>query len=213
MASNIFFISSHSFLCHFPSDARCAPGATGNVFWAASSDENVVEAAQQKWIMTLVEEGSGLPEVGGVVTDFPTSAYYSNNNATYALGSGYVGECTWYCNGRAYEKKGDGNICTYSAGKWYDNVSKYSKRDATTVPAADSIGCFGAGHVVYIEKVAIESGTTYIYFSECNWYSDDRLSNGEVAPPPYGTDGALKKSKWMDFKARSGGTYQGCILL
>ena len=103
--TNLFLTAYHGTANGGNTDARCAPGATGNVFWAASS-EDVVEAAQQKWIMTLVEEGSGLPEVGGVVTDFPTSAYYSNNNATYALGSGYVGECTWYCNGRAYEKKG-----------------------------------------------------------------------------------------------------------
>ena len=47
-------------------DNRIAPGATGNVFWATSSDENVVEPAQQKWIMTLVEDSSS----GTVTKDY-----------------------------------------------------------------------------------------------------------------------------------------------
>ena len=192
----------------------------GNVYWAPSLGSS---SLVQKWMFTEVDGSSSGGETGGidgiavgaVVTTFPNSAYYSSNNASYALGSQYVGECTWYCNGRAYERKGTGNVCTRSAGKWYDSASGFSKLSSTEVPVANSIACFDGGHVVYIEKVAIESGTTYIYFSECNWYSSSSpyLSNGEIEPPPTGTDGALKKLTLSQFTGRGPGSYQGCIVL
>lgn len=209
------------------------PGAAGNVFWAtyALAEDEIESLDQFKWTATHVggnasedsdDEGSGdsgstgntLPALGQQVTTFPTAAYYSNNNATYALGSGYVGECTWYCNGRAYEKKGIGNICTRHAKYWYDYAkSSLVRRDSTAVPVADSIGCFDGNHVVYIEDVRNENGVTYVYFSECNWYDDDRLSNGEVEVQPNGTDGKLKRLTLANFKTRGVGDYQGCIVL
>ena len=195
--------------------------SAGNVYWAAQL--NGGGDYHQLWFFTEDSGSSSGGETGGidgiavgaVVTTFPNNAYYSSNNASYALGNQYVGECTWYCNGRAYERRGTGNVCTRSAGNWYDSASGFSKLSSTEVPAANSIACFDGGHVVYIEKVTIESGTTYIYFSECNWYSSNSpyLSNGEIEPPPTGTDGALKKLTLSQFTGRGPGNYQGCIIL
>ena len=205
--------------------ATALTGGTGgqsNVYWAAAATSDLA-IQKQCWTIEQYSGSSSGGETGGidgiavgaVVTTFPNSAYYSSNNASYALGAQYVGECTWYCNGRAYERKGTGNVCTRSAGKWYDSASGFSKLSSTEVPVANSIACFDGGHVVYIEKVAIESGTTYIYFSECNWYSSSSpyLSNGEIEPPPTGTDGALRKLTLSQFTGRGPGSYQGCIVL
>lgn len=196
-----------------------AENSDGNVYWHTYlGDGN----RKQYWSF---EECSGSSSggageiddiaVGSVVTAFPNDAYYSSNNASYALGTKYVGECTWYCNGRAYERKGIGNVCTKGADKWYTSAGGFSKLSSSETPVANSIACFDGGHVVYVEKVSVENGTTYIYFSECNWYpkSSPYLSNGQIEPPPAGTDGELKKFTLSKFTGRGPGSYQGCIVL
>ena len=206
--------------------ATALTGGTGgqsNVYWAAEATSSLA-TQKQCWTVELYSgSSSGGGEtgevdgiaVGSAVTTFPSNAYYSSNNASYALGTQYVGECTWYCNGRAYERKGIGNVCTRSAGKWYDSANAFSKLSSAEVPVSNSIACFDGGHVVYIEKVAVESGTTYVYFSECNWYAANSpyLSNGQIEPPPTGTDGALKKLTLSKFIGRGPGKYQGCIVI
>lgn len=185
------------------------PEATGNVYW---SDDPV--DAYACWEAELV------PEEDDQVTDFPTYAYFSDANASYKFDNGLVGECTWYCNGRAMEKKARGNICAASAGSWYANADASLQRLGPNAdPVADSIGCF-TKHVVYIEKVTTENGTKYVYFTEANWYDigDSRRGNHQYESEYTditGTDGVLKKMKLSDFKNNrpGGGTYQGCIVL
>ena len=86
-------------------DARCAPGATGNVFWATSSDENVVEAAQQKWIMTLVEQGSTSSSgdgyrINGVdlpLSEWPVGSYWTDDGTPYGNSLNHNGtECAGF---------------------------------------------------------------------------------------------------------------------
>ena len=194
--------------------------SAGNVYWAPATG-----GLNQKWDFSEVggsgsgnnNTGNTVPVKGEQITTFPTSAYFSGNNASYNLDADLVGECTWYCNGRAYEKKGIGNISTAGAGSWYSNVgSRFTRLNASATPVADSIGCFSQGHVVYIEAVNIENGTTYVYFTEANWYKDERLSNKEyesLDTPVKGTDGVVKKLSLYEFRNRSNGTYQGCIVL
>lgn len=190
--------------------------SAGNVFFQRYE----IFDDRKEWIPVPIGTTSGGGDdeddidVGEQVTTFPTSAYYSSNNASYGFDPSLVGECTWYCNGRAYEKKGT-NVCTRTARHWYGSATGFTKLDASAVPVADSIACFDGeyGHVVFVEKVAVENGATYIYFSECNWYSNSYLSNGQIETPPVGTDGQLKKLELNNFKNRGPGSYQGCIVL
>ena len=148
------------------------------------------------------------------VTNFPTAYYYSAANKMYNLDEGYVGECTWYCHGRALETVGKtDNLSTGNARTWYSAAPVGSRRGPTSVPAVNSIACFDGnttnpqGHVVFIESVVRRSsGEYYIGFSECNWYSDDRLSNQQIETPPNGTDGQLKSMYfWNEFRSRGPG--------
>ena len=99
------------------------------------------------------------------------------------------GQCVWYTQGRAYEKKGvyigargDAKDVYQSCKNSGFQVSKYSK--------PNSIACFNGGtygHVRYVEYVI---GNT-VYFTEANWNADNSLS---------ADDGILKKmslSNWM----------------
>lgn len=149
-------------------------------------------------------------------TSFPETQYYTNANPSYALGESLVGECTWYCNGRALERVGNtSGLSTSGAGSWYGSAPSSQKLSSSTPPVADSVACFSNGHVLYVESTYLVNNFNYIVFSECNWYSDDdpRLSNHQIEVPPDGTDGKLKTMLWNDFKFRGPGNYQGCIVL
>lgn len=147
-----------------------------------------------------------------MATEFPSKSFYSSTNPFYALGKDYVGECTWYAWGRAHEVTGETGLPNSSAGKWYQKASGFTKYGPTATPVAPGIGCF-SHYVVFIESVSNGNVT----FSEANYYSDSRLSNGKIETEntsTKGTDGVLKTLAVKDFLERSGGgSYQGCIAL
>jgi surface antigen len=110
--------------------------------------------------------------LGKILANTSSAAY------TAAGGDRFTkGQCTWYCAGRAYEKKGvklvpllptsNANAC-----RWYDTIAttnpKVTKYPASKGPIVDSVAVFAHGtygHVVYVE--AIRDG--YVYFTEWNW--------------------------------------------
>ena len=99
------------------------------------------------------------------------------------------GQCVWYTQGRAYEKKG---VYIGARGNAKD-VYESCKKDGFQVswyPKPNSIACFNGGtygHVRYVEYVIGD----VVYFTEANWNADNVLS---------ADDGILKKmslSNWM----------------
>ena len=96
--------------------------------------------------------------------------YYSNKNPFYPA---YVGQCTWYAWGRAYEVSGKRPaLSTQNAGKWYSANDGY-KHDTT--PKAGSVVCWLAGqggsdattgHVAFVESVNSDGS---VFISEFNW--------------------------------------------
>ena len=99
------------------------------------------------------------------------------------------GQCVWYTQGRAFEKKG---VKIGARGNAKD-VYQSCKNDGFQVskyPKPNSIACFNGGtygHVKYVEHVIANT----VYFTEANWNADNALSSD---------DGVLKKmslSNWM----------------
>ena len=99
------------------------------------------------------------------------------------------GQCVWYTQGRAYEKK-DVYIGARGDAKNVYQSCKNSGFQVSKYPKPNSIACFNGGtygHVRYVEYVI---GNT-VYFTEANWNADNSLSDD---------DGILKKmslSNWM----------------
>ena len=99
------------------------------------------------------------------------------------------GQCVWYTQGRAYEKK-DVYIGARGNAKDVYQSCKNSGFQVSKYPKPNSIACFNGGtygHVRYVEYVI---GNT-VYFTEANWNADNSLS---------ADDGILKKmslSNWM----------------
>ncbi|MCI8908349.1 MAG: CHAP domain-containing protein [Angelakisella sp.] len=145
------------------------------------------------------------------VTKWNATSFFSKTNPLYPT---YKGECTWYAWGRAHEATGTTKLPASGAGKWYGQATNFTRRGPDEIPLSYSIGCF-AGHVVFIESVStiVSSNTTYVTFSEANWYADERLSDGKYYPYPSGTDGEQKTLELSEFKARGTGAYLGCIVL
>lgn len=146
--------------------------------------------------------------------DFNTKAYTAPTNIYMVNGPGYAGECTTYAWGRAYEKLGYSkmkNLPNKMAKSWYNASHGYSKGQ---IPQANSIACFTgeSGHVVFVERLSGDG--KMIYFSEANWYNDDRCGDGYWDPAPEGTDGTTQSLTVEDFKERSDKlTFQGFIYL
>ena len=121
--------------------------------------------------------------LGKRLADF-NSKYYKPpiNNASR-------GQCVWYTQGRAYEKKGVYIGARGDAKDIYQSC-KNSGYQVSKYPKPNSIACFNVGtygHVRYVEYVI---GNT-VYFTEANWNADNSLS---------ADDGILKKmslSNWM----------------
>jgi surface antigen len=145
--------------------------------------------------------------LGDVLADTSSKGYSdtSINRFTY-------GQCTWYCCGRAYEKKGV-NLSSLlpqpsNAGDWYNNIetnSNVTKRDKSKGPIVDSIAVF-SGHVLYIE--AIRSNN--IYFTECNWHTPGN-KEGQVQTDK--GDLILKSTDdWSNFVSERG-TLNGFIVV
>ena len=110
-------------------------------------------------------------------TTAPASgSVYWYNQSYNPFAANYVGQCTWYAWGRAYEILGSRpNLSTGNAGQWYsDNISRgaYSYGSTPRVGAIMvSQGPSGPGHVSVVE-VLYSNGTMLI--SEYNW----RISRG-----------------------------------
>lgn len=134
-----------------------------------------------------------------------SSSYMSNTNMYYR--ADLVGQCTWFCWGRAHEKKG--KALSFHGGnngrQWYANINTYNvtKRPAYLGPITDSIcsisyGDTKPGHVVFVELV---EGNT-VYYTEANYPRDDRLSSD---------DGIVKSCSKSQFPVS--GTVMGYIVL
>ena len=99
------------------------------------------------------------------------------------------GQCVWYTQGRAYEKKGVKIGARGNAKDVYQSC-KNSGFQVSKYPKPNSIACFNGGtygHVKYVEYVI---GNT-VYFTEANGNADNAVSYD---------DGVLKKmslENWM----------------
>ena len=123
-------------------------------------------------------------QLGKRLADF-NSKYYKP-----PINTASRGQCVWYTQGRAYEKKG---VFIGAKGNGKD-VYENCKRNGFQVskyPKSNSIACFGGGtygHVRFIEYVIADT----VYYTEANSNTDNRLS---------ADDGVLKKmplNKWMN---------------
>ena len=138
-------------------------------------------------------------KVGYVLADFTHSAYYNNGSSW--------GQCVWYVKGRAKEKLGHSVwSITGNANQWYSAAVRKGAPTSSNVNdvRSNSILCrnggsTGYGHLVYIEYVDNSSPEKWIYYTESN---------------VGGTNGALKKLSFNDFKRKvATGNFQGYIYL
>lgn len=134
------------------------------------------------------------------------SCYYSKN-WYYTSNSSLLGQCTWFCWGRALEKCGRSIIFggDNNAKNWYANATGgYSyKASSATTPMANAIACFGGttyGHVVFIETV--KNG--YVYYTDANSTGDGALSSD---------DGTVKCATITAFKTLGNKTLNGYLVL
>ena len=99
------------------------------------------------------------------------------------------GQCVWYTQGRAYEKKGVKIGARGNAKDVYQSC-KNSGFQVSKYPKPNSIACFNGGtygHVKYVEHVIANT----VYFTEANLNADNKIS---------ADDGVLKKmslESWM----------------
>lgn len=116
----------------------------------------------------------------------------ANFNSKYynpPINTASKGQCVWYTQGRAYEKKGI-KIGARGNAKDVYNSCKNSGFQVSKYPKPNSIACFNGGtygHVRFVEYVIANT----VYFTEANLNADNVLS---------ADDGILKKmslSSWM----------------
>ncbi len=99
------------------------------------------------------------------------------------------GQCVWYTQGRAFEKKGIKIGARGNAKDVYQSC-KNSGFQVSKYPKPNSIVCFNGGtygHVKYVEYVIADT----VYYTEANWNADNVVSYD---------DGILKKmsiESWM----------------
>ncbi len=99
------------------------------------------------------------------------------------------GQCVWYTQGRAYEKKGVYIGARGNAKEVYQSC-KNSGFQVSKYPKPNSIACFNGGaygHVKYVEYVIANT----VYYTEANSNADNAIS---------ADDGVLQKmslSDWM----------------
>lgn len=145
--------------------------------------------------------------LGDSVITYGTSAADGSYNPGWP-----VGQCTWYCVGRAMEKCGVSlsfNGSNNNAGNWYINIANLSKGQQMK---ANSIAVFrengttdGSGHVVFVEY--IENGNVYYTEANVGDAMDDGIFNVEY-------DGVLKRMPVENFATSvTGQTLQGYIYL
>lgn len=195
--------------CHIPVESKITNSnlttASSNVYWATLSSSE-----KQKWTLKKLKDEDSTPS--NMATSFPKTSFYSAANALYP---NCIGECTWYCLGRAHEKFGIKNLPTGNANTWYQTAKNwgYEVTEPSERPVANSIAVWTKGkygHVAFVESVSGNNVT----ISEANWYAigDSRLSNDRCETPPEGTDGELKIMTIEKFRSRYA-PFAGCIKL
>ncbi len=128
--------------------------------------------------------------VGQRLADFSSPAYTSENNLS-------GGQCTWYAEGRAYERsKWDGlhKQPMGNGGEVYANA-KSKGMPTGSEPADDSLVSItngSYGHVMYVEGV--DNANNKIYYTEANNPVDNAIS---------AEDGQLKVMSFSDWNNQS----------
>ena len=116
-------------------------------------------------------------------------ANFSSKYYNPPLNTASRGQCVWYTQGRANEKKG---VYIGARGNGKD-VYESCKKDGfqtSKYPKSNSIACYDSGtygHVRYVEHVIADT----VYYTEANWNADNVLT---------ADDGVVKKmslSEWM----------------
>lgn len=175
----------------------------GNVYWSEYADGN----PGQRWVVETKIEGES-PYTIARATDFPYDKYYQQDKNIFY--PDFVGECTWYCNGRFLEVNEMSNFCTGNAVSWA-TADLPSALGRDTEFKEQSIAVFGpkdaadgrtAGHVVFIEYFNGDD----IVFSECNYLA--KISNGEIEVRnsllPNAVDGYRQTKSREEFKSLYG---------
>lgn len=105
------------------------------------------------------------------------SYYYSGNNPFYS--AGFVGECTWYAWGRAYEILGSRpSLPTNGAGRWFNSCNSYPKSTNYWAAKVGAIACY-SNHVAVVEAVGSNGAPSAI--SEGGYQSSSTY--GQIVQP------------------------------
>ena len=102
------------------------------------------------------------------------------------------GQCVWYTQGRAYEKK-DVKIGARGNAKDVYQSCKNDSFQVSKYPKPNSIACFNGGtygHVKYVEHVLADS----VYYTEANWNADNAVSYDDGVLKKMSLDNWLKQS-------------------
>ena len=102
------------------------------------------------------------------------------------------GQCVWYTQGRAYEKK-DVKIGARGNAKDVYQSCKNDSFQVSKYPKPNSIACFNGGtygHVKYVEHVLADS----VYYTEANSNADNAVSYDDGVLKKMSLDNWLKQS-------------------
>ena len=123
--------------------------------------------------------------LGKRLADF-NSKYYNP-----PINTASQGQCVWYTQGRAFEKKGV-KIGARGNGKDVYQSCKNSGFQVSVYPKSNSIACYNGGmygHVKYVEYVIADT----VYYTESNLNADNKLTSD---------DGILKEMNLKDWMAQ-----------
>ena len=193
-----------------------------NAVKAKSADPNTAAAAQAAYNAWLKKNGQNKKEsikkqsendsyqfldtfdyaghVGKRLADFNGEAYnYPKNTLSR-------GQCTWYAEGRAYEKCGWAGLADQprgNGGEIYDKAKGNSKYDTGTAIQSNALVSLSTsssyGHVMFVEYV--DRTSNLVYFTEANGNSDDAVSSD---------DGILQVQSLSDWNKRNIRGYVYC---
>ncbi len=150
----------------------------------AASYTFVVTASDQVTTKQLIETSFNIVGSSGSSSSSASGSHlYDNSNPFYPS---YVGQCTWYAYGRAYQILGSKpNLSTRGAQYWFEYNKSNGIYAYGTQPKVNSIVCWrnnSAGHVAVVDKV-YSDGT--IYISEYWGSSDRKLHQRRINPATY----------------------------
>lgn len=128
--------------------------------------------------------------------------WYSNLNVFYS--AGFVGECTWYAWGRAYEILGSRpNLPTNGAGRWFSSCNSYPKSTNYYAAKVGAIACY-SGHVAVVEAVGSNGAPSAI--SEGGYRSSSTY--GQIVQPING-----RGDRYFHYGKDYTGKFQGYIYI